>query len=130
MKKVLCLFALMAFALFTPTFAFDGDMDVYHEFKEDLALARDTYLSSLNMALDEKELSDPSWEAIEFEAPELKYCTLKELPAGFIIKGSHGAYKVDAEVKFVPGKEDMRYQVKYLKGTNAPGKDIMGEVFK
>ncbi|SHL40144.1 hypothetical protein [Fibrobacter sp. UWEL] len=125
-------FAFMALVLLAQpkVYAYDGDMDVYREFKEDLALARDTYISSLNMAMDEKEVSNPSWNDIDFEAPDMKYCTLKEIPGGFKIKGSHGAYKLEADVKFVPGREDMRYQVKHSKGSNGPGKDIAGEVFR
>lgn len=137
MKKILSLFAAVVFAFTafafvaqTKVYAYDGDMDVYREFREDLALARDTYISSLNMAMDEKEVKNPSWNDIEFEAPDMKYCTLNELPGGFKIKGSHGAYKVDMEVKFVPGGEDMKYQVKHLKGSNKPGKEIAGEVFR
>lgn len=132
MKKILRLFAFMAIVLFAQpkVHAYDGDMDVYREFKEDLALARDTYISALNMAMDEKELDNPSWGDIEFETPDMKFCILKELPGGFKIKGSHGAYKLEAEVKFVPGGEDMKYQVKHLKGSNKPGKEIAGEVFR
>lgn len=137
MKKTISLlsafvFGFLALILLSPpkAYAYDGDMDVYREFKEDLSLARDTYISSLNMAMDEKELNNPSWNDIEFEAPDLKYCTLDEVPGGFKVKGSHGAYKVDMEVKFVPGGEDMRYQIKHSKGSNKPGKEIAGEVFR
>lgn len=137
MKKTISLFSTFIFAFLVlillvqpKAYAYDGDMDVYREFKEDLALARDTYISSLNMAMDEKEVSNPSWNDIEFEAPDMKYCTLKELPGGFKIKGAHGAYKVEVDIKFVPGREDMRYQVKHSKGSNGPGKEITGEVFR
>ncbi|PWJ63737.1 MULTISPECIES: hypothetical protein [unclassified Fibrobacter] len=137
MKKTISLFSTFIFAFLVlillvqpKAYAYDGDMDVYREFKEDLALARDTYISSLNMAMDEKEVSNPSWNDIEFEAPDMKYCTLKELPGGFKIKGAHGAYKVEVDIKFVPGREDMRYQVKHSKGSNGPGKEIVGEVFR
>ena len=135
MNKIFSIFAAMLFTLFAivaqpRVYAYDGDMDVYREFREDLALARDTYVSSLNMTMDEKEVSNPSWSDIDFEAPKMKYCTLTQLPGGFKLKGAHGAYKVEMEVKFIPGGEDIKYQVKHLKGSNKAGKDIVGEVFR
>jgi len=119
------------FLISSPVLAYDGDMDEYHEFKEDLALARDSYLSALNLYLGEAEFKTGfSWEQLEFEAPTLNYSSLKELPGGFSITGKHGAYKLDAEVRISPKEDDFKYEVKFQKGTNAPGKEIAGEVFR
>ena len=49
---------LIAFAVAVP-FAYDGDMDTYHEAKEELALVRDGYLSALNVAMDDANEGDP-----------------------------------------------------------------------
>jgi len=135
MKQISSFFKhiLIAVALLLPitAFAFDGDMDEYHEFKEDLALVRDTYIQALNISMEEKgDKANPSWNDIEFELPELKYVVVKELPGGFKISGKHGAYKLDAEVRISPNENDFRYVVKHLAGSNAPGKEIAGEVFK
>lgn len=114
-----------------PVLAYDGDMDEYHEFKEDLALAKDSYLNALNVYLGDAEFKAGfSWEQIEFEAPSLNYSSLKEVPGGFAISGTHGAYKLDAEVRITPKEDDFRYEVKFQKGTNNPGKEIAGEVFR
>ena len=52
---------LVAFIV-APLFAYDGDMDTYHEFKEDLSLARDGYIACLNMAME--------------SAKETRYCAV------------------------------------------------------
>ncbi len=131
MKSFKRILAIAAFLLPMTAFAFDGDMDEYHEFKEDLALVRDTYVSALNLSMEEHPgKSELTWEEMEFEAPELKYTTIKEIPGGFRISGGHGAYKLDAEVRLSPNENDFKYQVKYQKGSNAPGKEIAGEVFR
>lgn len=114
-----------------PVMSYDGDMDEYREFKEDLNLARDSYLRALNLYLGEADFKPGfSWSELEFELPEFNYITVKELPGGFSIKGSHGAYKLDMEVRISPKEDDFKYEVKYSKGSNAPGKDIAGEVFR
>ncbi len=130
-KKPLILLALLAMTmLVSPIFAYDGDMDEYHEFKEDLALVKDGYVSAMNVAMDEKSVENASWADIEFEAPDLKYVKLSEVRGGFKLEGSHGAYKLNVEVKVTPGEDDMKYSLKFLKGCNAPGKEIAGEVFR
>lgn len=136
MKKNNSVFSLLIFAfvaLFTvvPTVcAYEVDMYDYRELKEELAIVRDTYATALNVTLDEKQLSNPTWDDIEFELPELKYCKVTEIPGGYKIKGTHGVYKVDMEIKVIYGGEDLRYEVKHFKGTNVAGKDISGEVFR
>lgn len=136
---------LAAALLVAPAFAYDGDMDIYHEFKEDLSLARDGYIACLNMAMESAtentegslegwlDLRDKggarSWAQLEFEAPDLKYLSIEEMPYGFKLKGSHGAYKVNAEIRVVTRDTDIFYDVKFKKGSNAPGKEIFGEVF-
>lgn len=133
----------MIFGVANFLFAYDGDMDIYHEFKEDLSLVNDSYLLSLNMAIENTndetlnrwfdlraQGGAKTWKQLEFNVPDLKYLTLTEIPYGFKLKGSHGAYKVDAEVKVLTRDSDIFYDVKFLKATNAPGKEIMGEVFR
>lgn len=122
---------LLAIVSLVPvSYAYDGDMDIYHEYKEDLLLIKDTYASALNVAMGEGSMMNPTWAAIEFEVPELQYNTLTEIPGGYKVKGSHGAYKLEAEIKVSPKEDDLRYEVKFLKGCNAPGKEIAGEVFR
>ena len=137
---------LFAFLLGSvPLFAYDGDMDTYHEFKEDLSLARDSYLSSLNMAMeDASEKTEGSlagwfdvrrqggaktWSDLDYDAPSLKFLKIEEKPYGFKLEGSHGAYKISAEIRFVTRDNDIFYDVKYLKASNAAGKEIFGEIF-
>ena len=142
MKYLVLLIALLV----APLFAYDGDMDTYHEFKEDLSLARDGYIASLNMAMEEAsekagdnivgwfELRDKggarSWMQLDYEAPDLKFLKMEEIPYGFKLKGSHGAYKIDAEIRVVTRDTDIFYDVKYNKASNAAGKEIFGEVFR
>lgn len=124
--------------VFMPTciHAYDGDMDEYHEFKEDLNLVRDSYLNALNISLGESEDAGstvpqkiPSWSEMEFEVPSLAYLTVKEIPQGYELSGSHGAYKVVAKVKVRFKEDDFVYDLEFAKGTNAAGKDILREVF-
>jgi len=134
MKLIRNLLVLITFGLLgiVPSFAFDGDMDEYHEFKEDLALVRDSYVQCVNMTAEEHpEKLGGSWNDIEFEAPETAYVKIEELAGGFKIKGSHGAYKLEAEVRVRLKEGDILYEVKHSKkGSNAPGKEIAGEVFR
>ena len=134
MNRITILFtrmiAIMALVLPMAALAFDGDMDEYHEFKEDLALARDSYITALNVAMEDNGKSTLTWAEMEYEAPELQYTTMKEVPGGFRVAGKHGAYTLDVEVRVSPSENDFRYEVKYLKGTNKPGKEIAGEVFR
>lgn len=126
-------FLLLLALIVSPLLAYDGDMDVYHEFKEDLALVRDSYLVAFNVAQEEsgeKTEGLKTWAQIEFEAPECQYLKVTEIPQGLKLKGSHGAYKVEAEVRVEMRGEDIFYDVKFLKGSNAPGKEIFGEVFR
>ena len=44
--------ALPLIAAVAPALAYDGDMDVYHEFKEELSLIRDGYVACLNMVME------------------------------------------------------------------------------
>lgn len=132
-KKVFGSLIVLFFALFgvTSSLAYDGDMDEYHAFKEELALARDSYVTCMNMVADESpEKIGGGWDAIEFEAPETAFVKLAEIPGGFRISGSHGAYKLDAEVRFKLKEGDVVFEVKHKKGSNAPGKEIAGEVFR
>lgn len=123
---------LLASVFSTFGFAYDGDMDEYHEFKEDLALVRDSYTACVNMAVEEHpEKAAGSWQDLEFEAPGTAYVKLQELAGGFRIIGSHGAYKLDAEIHVRLNQEgDVKYEVKHGKGSNVPGKEIAGEVFR
>lgn len=135
MKKIAgkILFLLSLTLLVAPfSMAFDGDMDEYHEFKEDLALVRDSYVQCVNMVADEHpEKVGGSWNDLEFEPPENAYVKVEELKGGFKIKGNHGAYKLDAEVRVGLNQEgDVKYEVKFSKGSNTPGKEIAGEVFR
>lgn len=132
-NNVFGLLFVLLFSLFggTSSFAYDGDMDEYHAFKEDLALARDSYVTCVNMVADETpEKIGGGWNAIEFEAPETAFVKLEEIPGGFKISGSLGAYKLDAEVRFRLKEGDVVFEVKHKKGSNAPGKEIADEVFR
>ena len=142
MKHPVVLLAFLA----APLFAYDGDMDTYHEFKEELSLARDSYLSCLNMAMEEAsektdgslvgwfDLRDKggarSWMQLDYEAPDFKYLKMEEMPYGFKLSGTHGAYKVNTEIRVVTRDTDIFYDVKHGKGSNAAGKEIFGEVFR
>ena len=143
MKHLAFIFALF---LAAPLFAYDGDMDTYHEFKEDLSLTRDGYIACLNMAMESANESTEgslegwfnlrdkggarSWMQLDFEAPTFKFLKMEEVPYGFKLKGSHGAYKIDAEIRVVTRDTDIFYDVKYNKASNAAGKEIFGEVFR
>ena len=133
---------LIAFAVVMP-FAYDGDMDTYHEAKEELALVRDGYLSALNVAMDDANEGDPEgwfkardngesadWDDLEYAGPELEHFKLAEIPYGFQFTGRHGAYVVDVKIKVVTRDSDIFYDIQYQKGTNAPGKELVEEVFK
>ena len=141
MKHLAFFFALF---LAAPLFAYDGDMDTYHEFKEDLSLARDGYIACLNMAMESANESTEgslegwfnlrdkggarSWMQLDFEAPTFKFLKMEEAPYGFKLKGSHGPYKIDAEIRVVTRDTDIFYDVKYNKASNAAGKEIAGTV--
>ena len=115
---------LIAFAVVMP-FAYDGDMDTYHEAKEELALVRDGYLSALNVAMDDANEGDPEgwfkardngecedWDDLEYVGPELEHFKLTEIPYGFQFKGRHGAYVVDVKIKVVTRDTDIFYDPK------------------
>ena len=143
MKKTML--SILAF-LIAPLFAYDGDMDTYHEFKEDLSLARDGYIASLNMAIESANESTEgslegwfnlrdkggakTWKDLDFEAPDFKFLAMTEMPYGFKLKGANGPYKIDAEIRVVTRDTDIFYDVKYNKASNAAGKEIFGEVFR
>ena len=136
----------VALFLTAPLFAYDGDMDTYHEFKEDLSLARDGYIACLNMAMESANESTEgslegwfslrdkggarSWMQLDFEAPDLKFLKMEEMPYGFKLKGSHGAYKIDAEIRVVTRDTDIFYDVKYNKASHAAGNEIIGVLFR
>jgi hypothetical protein len=133
---------LIAFAVAMP-FAYDGDMDIYHEAKEDLALVRDGYITALNIAMDDANEGDPDgwfkardngecadWDDLEYVGPELEHFKLTEIPYGFQIKGRHGAYAIDVKIKVVTRDSDIFYDIQHLKGSNGPGKELVGEVFQ
>ena len=133
---------LIAFAVAMP-FAYDGDMDVYHEVKEELALVRDGYLSALNVAMNDANEGDPDgwfkardngecadWDDLEYAGPELEHFKLTEIPYGFQFKGRHGAYVMDVKIRVVTRDSDVFYDIQYQKGTNAPAKEVIEEVFK
>ncbi|MBQ1823936.1 MAG: hypothetical protein II121_02180 [Fibrobacter sp.] len=137
---------LLAALCAVPALAYDGDMDIYHEFKEELSLVRDGYVSCLNMAMENATENDAegwfklrdkggaaTWADLEYDPPakeQLPHLTLKETPYGFQISGADGAYKVDAKVRVVTRDTDIFYDVQFAKGSNAPGKEIFGEVFR
>lgn len=133
---------LIAFTVAMP-FAYDGDMDIYHEVKEELSLVRDGYLSAINLAMDDAQAHDPEgwfkvrdqgeyveWEDFDYVAPELEHFKLTEIPYGFQFKGRHGAYVMDVKIKVVTRDSDIFYDIQYQKGTNAPAKEVIEEVFK
>ena len=133
---------LIALAVAMP-FAYDGDMDTYHEVKEELSLVRDGYLSAINLAMDDAQAHDPEgwfkvrdqgeyaeWEDFDYVAPELEHFKLTEIPYGFQFKGRHGAYVMDVKIKVVTRDSDVFYDIQYQKGTNAPAKEVIEEVFK
>ncbi len=142
MKKIL----LFALAFGATCFAYDGDMDIYHEFKEELSLIRDGYLANLNMAMETANENDPegwfkardrgefaTWKNLDYEAPdasEIPHLKFAEIPYGFSISGAHGAYKLDVKVRVVTRDNDIFYDVQFAKGCNGPGKEIFGEVFR
>lgn len=127
------------------SFAYDGDMDTYHEFKEELSLIRDGYVACINMAMEDANENDPegwfklrdrgeasSWAEIDYSAPaasSIPHLTFKEAPYGFRITGKHGAYKLDVTVRVVTRDNDIFYDVKHAKGSNEAGKEIFGEIF-
>ena len=67
---------------------------------------------------------------LDFEAPAFKFLKMEEVPYGFKLKGSHGPYKIDVEIRVVTRDTDIFYDVKYNKASNAAGKEIFGEVFR
>ncbi|MCQ2062616.1 MAG: hypothetical protein MJY99_04690 [Fibrobacter sp.] len=143
MKRTLIIASL---AFCAASFAYDGDMDVYHELKEELALIRDGYVASINMAMEDAQNSDPAgwfkardsgeaedWDDIEYTPPEkssLPHVDIEEIPYGFKIMAKHDAYVVNATVRVVTRDSDIFYDVTFQKGSNAPGKEIFGEVFR
>lgn len=138
--------ALPLIAVAAPALAYDGDMDIYHEFKEQLSLIRDGYVACLNMVMETATENDEegwfkmrdrgeaaTWKDIEYDAPakdQLPHVSLEEIPYGFRISGADGAYKVDAKVRVVTRDSDIFYDVQFAKGSNGPGKEIFGEVFR
>lgn len=136
MKAFARTLVFMLLLMAATAFAYDGDMDIYHEFKEELALVRDGYVACLNMAMEDaggKPVDASTWKRIEYEAPakeQLPHITVEEIPNGFRISGAHGAYKVDAKVRVLTRETDVYYEVQFAKGSNGPGKEIFGEVFR
>ena len=139
-----CKVLVLATALtVSAVFAYDGDMDTYHEFKEDLALVRDGYLSGINLAMEDAQAHDPEgwfkardngefaeWEDFDYVAPELEHFNVTEIPYGFRIKGKHGPYVMDAKIRVVTRDSDIFYDIEYQKGTNAAAKEVIVEVFR
>ena len=72
----------------------------------------------------------PILASLEYAGPELEHFKLTEIPYGFQFKGRHGAYVVDVKIKVVTRDTDIFYDIQYQKGTNAPGKELVEEVFK
>ena len=50
-----------------------------------------------------------TWKDLDFESPEFKFLTMAEMPYGFKLKGTHGPYKIDAEVRIVTRDTDIFY---------------------
>lgn len=134
------------FSLFCPSvFAYDGDMDIYHEFKEELALVRDGYVAALNMVMEDATENDPEgflklrdgggasdWASLDYSAPtatDAPHLKVVEIPYGFRITGRDGAYSLDVDVRVVTRDSDIFYDVSHRKLSNGPGKEIFGEVF-
>lgn len=146
MRQLAFFLALSLYTLAVPALAYDGDMDIYHEFKEELSLVRDGYLACINMAMETATEEDAegwfklrdkggaaTWKDLEYELPKkesLPDIVVEELPYGFRIKGAHGSYKVDATVLVGTRDSDIFYDVQFAKGSNGPGKEIFGEVFR
>ena len=146
MRHLAFFLALSLYTLAVPGFAYDGDMDIYHEFKEELSLVRDGYLACINMAMETATEEDAegwfklrdkggaaTWKDLEYDAPSKEstpHISVEEIPYGFRISGADGAYKVDAKVRVGTRDSDIFYDVQFAKGSNAPGKEIFGEVFR
>lgn len=144
MKHYIASFAFVA-AMVSAALAYDGDMDTYHQFKEELALVRDSYVSSLNMAMSDANEAEPEgwfkardngeaedWDDIEYEPPlpgNIPHLVLEEIPYGFHLTGKHGPYKFDAKIRVVTRDNDIFYDITYNKGSNAAAKEVVNEVF-
>lgn len=151
MKKVtspLILLALCLFA-FVPAFAVDDGSeppDNYTVVKEELALIRDTYLVSLNGAIEtaigedatdltawfnlRDEGKAATWADLGFEPPAVKNLKVKEIPYGMYITGKVGPYTVDMKVTVVTRDMDIFYDRVFMKGNSAQVKELVMELFR
>lgn len=116
--------------------------DIYDEFREQLASIRDSYVTSLNMAIeDANSKGDASgwfwmrdqglaatWKDLDFEPPESPL-TVKEIPYGFRISGSISGFGIDIEVFVWTRDSDVQYTVTYRSSANASMKEVVREVF-
>ena len=139
--KSVSIIAFLLLSLVLPCSA-EVDIDVYHEFREELALVRDGYVTAWNMAIETANENDPegwaklhagnkavTWAEIEFEAPETTHLKVTEIPNGFAIEGTYDVYKLKAT--FVPytKENDTYYNIKYGVKPNTYTKEVVEEVF-
>lgn len=116
--------------------------DAYDEFKEQLASIRDSYVTCLNMAIEDANSNGDAsgwfwmrdqglaatWKDLDFEPPESIF-KIKEIPYGFSISGGRNGYWIDADVFVWTRDSDIQYTVTYRKDTSADAKLVAKEVF-
>lgn len=116
--------------------------DAYDDFKEQLASVRDSYVTSLNMAIEDANSNGDAsgwfwmrdqglaatWKDLDFEPPESIF-KIKEIPYGFSISGGRNGYWIDADVFVWTRDSDVQYTVTYRSSANASMKEVVREVF-
>lgn len=140
----------LTLASFVPAFAVDDGSEPPDNFtvlKEELALIRDSYLVSLNGALEEtlgddsKDLAPwfhlrdegkaATWADLGYEAPaDLKYLKVTEIPYGLHVVGAVGQYKGDVKITVVTRDMDIFYDRVFAKGTVEDFKNLVIELFR
>lgn len=152
MKKLASPLILLALCLFAsvPAFAVDDGSeppDNYTVMKEELALIRDTYLVSLNTAIEaaigedatdltawfnlRDEGKAATWADLGFEVPaDLKYLKVKEIPYGMYITGKVGPYTADVKITVVTRDLDIFYDRVFIKGNSSQVKELVMELFR
>ena len=129
----------VALFLFSAGSVFAGD--AYDYFKEQLASVRDSYVTCVNMAMEDATSGDPAgwfwmrseglaatWKDLDFEPPESIF-KIKEIPYGFHLSGGRGSYWIDADIVVWTRDSDIQYTITYRKDTSADAKIVAKEVF-
>ncbi len=152
MKRTTSLIFALAVCLasFVPAFAVDDGSEPPDNFtilKEELALIRDSYLVSLNEAIENSlgentedltpwfhlrdEGKAATWADLSYEVPAtLKYLKVTEIPYGLHIQGKVGQYSGDVKVTVVTRDMDIFYDRVFMKGTSADFKNLVIELFR